>query len=368
MRLAPCRRADRAATVARMDVTRCTPVELIAALPRMLGRYPHERLVAVALDGAGGVVVCMEIAREQCLRFPEAARDIAAQLMRYGGDTAVLVSFTDDAVRLACPAIDAVAAQLGGSLRLVAAFVVQRGRYFVPGCCDDCCPVEGNPLPAWADFGEGQEIHGIEDEVDEREWADRDESYEEGWGMTCEEIECELGAAAWRRNWRGTASDCERAARTWDRALVRKTAMTPRTAGRLGAALDDLRVRDYVVLRLLDAPDEACAAALGGRSDDAVGRALQAVFNGTVRPDPVSWERRARVLDQTAGLTTGPERAHLHTLLAILAWWAKDGERAAAVAASALLGDRNYRLAELVHIAASRGILPGAPRKRDKSS
>jgi|GEM_PF-1495349 len=381
-----------------MDVTKFTPVELIAALPRMLGRYPHEQLVAVALDASGGVVVAMELPREQCVAFPDAARRVASELTRYGGEAALLVSFTDEPVRLACPAIDAVAAQITDSIETLAAFVVQRDHYFVPGCLDECCPPEGNPMPAWAALmpaglapatpsrrapGPALQRLGASrtlaeqarapawaapDDEGEDEWEEFDQTLEEEWGMSsCEEIESELGAAAWRRQWRGRPADLERAARLWDRALVRKSAMTPRTAGRLGAALEDLRVRDYVVLRLFDAPDDACAAVLVGRGNREVGKALRAVFSGTLRPQPERWVKLARLIDDTAALTLGRDRAHLDTLSAVLAWWVKDPERASEYAGSALKRDPGYRLAELVCAAVSRGILPGRARKRDKT-
>lgn len=331
-----------------MTSTSLVPVDLLSALPRLLGGVPHDSVVAIALEYPTGALSCVQVERSRCTQDPGAPQAIAWHLRRTAARTVVLVSFTDEDVRVSCPAIDALAAALDDDFEEVLAYVVQRDKYFVPGCFGDCCPPHGNPLPM------GLEFVGLQ-------------PYS---STSFDSHEADAAAQRWRRRWRGSATDLDRAARMWDRALVRKAPMTGATAGRLAAALDDLRVRDYVVLRMFDASSDACAAVLDGGHDALVGQALGAVLDGTAAPRTDRIAHMTRVIDQTIAHNDVYERAALETLGALLAWW--DGRLGPALdrAERALMINPDYRLAELVELAASRGVAPGRrteSRRTDKS-
>ena len=77
----------------------------------------------------------------------------------------------------------------------------------------------------------------------------------------------------------------EQAARAWEEALAQGVVADATTARRLAATLDDLCVRDFVVLSILGADAEAASDALEGIESGAVSEALDAALAGAAAPD-----------------------------------------------------------------------------------
>lgn len=322
-----------------MDALRLSVPQLLAHIPIMIGFAPRESVVILGLGARGEVLLAMRIDRDACWMGNEVGPEVAQQLFSTGAVTAVLVSFTSEDVRLACPALDALRPAVARVCDQVETWAVVDGRFFSPGCADPaCCPDGGTPVPEWPE------------RVAVPRWS---------------RGPVEVAAAGWwceredgLRTWRGAS------ARRWDRAMraasIGATRPGARGAGRLIASLGDVHVRDYVLLRTIGAGARACREALAGGPSDAVAEALDAVLDprSVLVPDA-----RVACLDalfhDLLATAVGQRRAPLAALRCVIAWWGDDGVAAARACEEALAADSTYRLAALLDVALARDIPPG---------
>ncbi len=340
------------------------PGELIAALPGLLGYSPRESVVIVGVGPAEELTTILRVDRADLLRADIAAglgRSVAAQLVRSGARLAVIVAFTDDDVRLACPAIDALRPALEGAVDEAEGWAVRRGRFFAPGCArESCCPSAGRVVPPTPLTLETRprvrtEAHGalasapdaayVANEAarrrvaraGERWWAHR-EGGEEAWRAASFE--------AWRAALRGVALD--------------KMPPDP-DSGRLVAALRDRKVRDAVLVSLLPGWEDLAPRVLQGSADQEVARALRVLLapaegrppeRDTVEPvwDLCGW---------LAARARGDRRAPMLTLCAVIAWWEGDEPACRELLRRAHASEPGYRLAGLLECTVLAGIDPG---------
>jgi hypothetical protein len=288
-------------------------------------------------------------------------RGVAAQLVRASARTAVLVSYTEHDVRLACPAVDALRPALADAVEEVEGWAVRAGRYFAPGCArESCCPADGRPIPPVpacvnADpriratrheaLSHEPDAAYLVDEATRRRVARAGER----WRARRDE-----DAAAWRRGgldlWRDAVAGVER-----DRFP------TDPESGRIVAALQDRRVRDAVLVSLIPGFAHLAPRVVDGAADREVAEAMRVLLapdagrppdRETVEP---AWDLGAWLIARArAGA-----RAPMLTLCAVIAWWEGDEEACRSLVERALASRPGYRLAGLLECTLLAGIDPG---------
>ena len=318
----------------RMELMRVTLPQLIASVPHVIDSEPREAVVAMGLNSAGLPTVALLIDRTVLIdesSGPGTAAAIAEELAACGGDVAVLVSYTSEHIRDGCAALERLRLEVEFTVPAVELAAVVDGRWFRPGCHNpECCPEEGRELPAVPE--------GLP-----RLFAAAREQWRRADNALHERVRARFEAAE-----------------EWDEALRHGAVTDAATARRLAAALDDLFLRDWVVLTILGADDCAAEDALEGVGSEAIAHALDAAMYGDAVPEPLSVERSRAVIERVARAARGRRRqAAVHTLAAVLDWWEGNLSDAFERSQRALEHDRDYRLAELVNVAAARGIGPG---------
>jgi len=311
--------------------------ELIAAIPIVLGGKPRECVVAVSLNAEGLPTFAMVVPRHVLLdrrRAPATAASIAEEFSREGSQFVVLASYSESNLREGCAALDALLFEVEFAVPHVEAVAVTEVGWFRPGCAEpSCCPPAGRPLPPVP-----ERLPVVL--ADARRRAVASQRY--------------LAKASARVQERRVA------AAEWGRALDSGVVEDAGTARRLAAVLDDLCVRDWVVLSILGAEPDAAQDALNGIETGAVAAALDGALAGDLIPDPRLSEHARTVIERVARAARGRRRrAATNTLAAVVEWW--DGNLTAALQRCdiALESDSGYRLAELVRLASARGIAPG---------
>lgn len=310
--------------------------ELVAAIPGILDATPTDAVVAASLN-ASGLPTCAMVIPRRVLLDEDGALVAAAVAAEMAGERAhliVLISYADCDVRDGCPALEVLRLEMEFAATRVEALGVANGGWFRIGCRDpECCPPQGRQLPEVPEW-----LPGVVRDARARALAHA--------CMDEREVEAWVRRAA--------------AAEAWEEALDAGEVADAAQARRLAAALDDLRVRDWVVLTLLGASPDAADEALAGVDSGLVGDALDAALANAL-PRDAAWAERARaVVERVARAARGRRRrAATQTLAAVLEWW--DGNLMAARERCdmALADDPGYRLAELVRIASSRGMAPG---------
>ena len=311
--------------------------ELIASIPTILDVVPSEAVVALAVNEDRLPTCAFVIEREALLdpaRCGLVSAAIAEEFAASRTLLAVLVSYTETDVRDGCPALDALRLEVEYSVPRVEALAVSGGAWFRPGCHEpDCCPPGGRPMVA------------IPPSAPRVFSAARARAEADHQAMAA------VVARAQRR---------DAAAEDWEVALASGEVADAATARRLAAVLDDLCVRDWVVLTLLGASPDAANDALDGIDSGAVSCALDAALKGGVAPDPLAVERARVVVERVARAARGRRRrAATQTLAGVLEWWEGNLGAARERCERALANDGDYRLAELVRLASSQGIAPG---------
>lgn len=358
--------------------------ELLALVPYQLGFQPRESLVVVSLrhpDGRVGLVARTDL---DDLRAPVGGAAVAARIVEHlwadGAAAAVLVVYTDDPLpggpaagaraRAAARTVHAAA----GDLDVASTWVVGTVGYCRLGCADPvCCPVQGRPLAELESTQVG--AHMVWAGASVR--ASREELAELGHVPEADRLRAAAAAVAWTRarsaDGAGGAAHLdwlERSLAVWRAAVAGEA--TVAELGQLGAALEDVVVRDAVLVSLVPgagrlpeelvqeagtAASEPVARAAAG-TDEAVGRAVASIVDPQVgvRPDD-STERSRQALERVVAHhdTSG---APGRTLLALVAWWRGDAALAAAHLDQVAPG-RDYRLARLVRSALEAGMPPG---------
>ena len=343
-------------------VTLHGPGELLAAIERLLGFEPRESVVVAAIHERGELGLLMRVDRMDCL-IPDVAapmaRAITSHLARDGALHAVMVTYTDNDVRLSCPAVDLLRPWVQPGVQLLDHWAVVNGRYFSPGCADDeCCPPEGLPMPPAPDaLSDTPTVQSVGHDKGRRPTAtDAQERRRAG-----------RAASRW---WSTRAADVQkwrkRSGEAWAAAL--ETAIdggplpTAAQAGTLIGALRDARVRDAVVMMMAPHGDAAAQALLSGGGDAEVAQVFDAMVGPHARPaSDVPWtERVAQLCEHLATLAPAPRRAPVCTVNAMVWWQCGQTQRAHDCLERALACDGQYRLAELLWAAIRYRLGPAA--------
>ena len=404
------------------------PQELLALIPFQLGFQPRESAVVVSLrepQRRVGLVMRVDLAD---LAQPDDGRQVARTMVTHvaadGGRDTVLVLYTDAPVppvhdagssvwRAAGHYLGAAEAFLGS----VDAWVVSSTGYASLGCPDlRCCPTGGRPLSDLAATVVGAEMVLAGAVV----MASRDELARIPRASDLARRRANAAANRWRQRASG-AGPAERQQwrlagfAAWRAALDGD--MTPATLGRIEVALDDIIVRDAVLLSLVPGtgdlaeqyllgaavqsatqpadrsggvsrrtdgrpdgrPDGGASGGTaggagsgpGGRGRDprwtdvAVGRAMAAIVDPGVGVPPAD-ELTSAALRTLEGVVSHGRRRHQApalTLLALLTWWRGSTARSGALLERAQACDPSYRLARLLDRALEAGMAPGWARR-----
>src|SRR6185312_10726158 len=129
-----------------------TPVDIVDAVPHLVGFQPEESVVCMSLRGSRkqlGVVSRIDLPP---VRYaPQCASHAARYLKRGGAENVIAVFYPVDEGRSngrVVALLDALAKALGKqSIDIVEALCVHDGRWWSLFCEDDeCCPPEGTPI------------------------------------------------------------------------------------------------------------------------------------------------------------------------------------------------------------------------------
>ncbi|MFN3866915.1 MAG: DUF4192 family protein [Demequina sp.] len=336
------------------------PGELIAAIPVLLGATPHESIVVVGMDGAGEVVTVARADRRDAAIAEVGAslgRAIGARLRGARARRAFLVTFTADDVSLACPAIDSLRGEVEAAVERVDVWACDGERYLSPGCADtQCCPVGGRAVP-WGAPTSGSALsasavaHAVGDDDDDPAPAARRRS----------------AARAADRWWQRRDNDCnEWRCEAWQRCAESFSLDAGAPAlGRAIAALQDIRVRDALIVEWLGGSGEAVVDTLLGIESPLVAGVLDGAMRDPRRepPDPVAAMASLRWCRRLLAHARRRDHAPIHALSAVVLWWSGDLGAAARAAEAALRRDPAYSLARLVREVADAGIAPAWTRR-----
>lgn len=336
------------------------PGELIAAIPMMLGRTPRDAVVAVGMDGSGEIVAALSVDRRDAAVAESAGsvgRAMAARLRRVAARRAFLVTFTSEDVSLACPAIEALRPEIEAAVERIDVWACDGAHFYSPGCADPgCCPAGGSPVP-WTALQAGAVTsasalaHAAPDDDDaaapparrrsaarsaDRWWVRRDDDAEQwrcdSWQRLSDAFPLDAGAAA---------------------------------LGRAVAGLQDVRVRDALIVEWLGGSGEAVVDTLLGRESAAVADVLDGAMRDPLRKPPNEAEVVAslRWCRRLIAHARRRQQAPVLALSAVVLWWSGDLIRAGRSAEAALRRDPKYSLARLVHDVADAGIAPAWTRR-----
>ncbi len=335
------------------------PGELIAAIPMMLGETPHEDVVVIAMAKTGEVVTAVRAHRAD-LGIPEVARaigeSIAATLRANSARRAILVSFTTQDVSLACPAIEALRPWLDSVVDVVDAWACDGERYSAPGCADPgCCPTEArivpeSPFRAMVRASVSAVGHAAPADEDEYAPHSRRRSAARAADRWVARKSDDLGK--WRcDSW----AQCEQS-----HAL---NAPAP-VLGKVIAALQDVRVRDAVIIDWLGGSPQAIADTLSGESSHEVVALLDAAMSDLNSAPPATSQMVAslRWCRRLIAHARHREQAPMLALSAVALWWSGDLAAASDCASRALHCDPSYSLAGLVSDICAAGVSPAWQR------
>lgn len=372
------------------------PRELLALIPFQLGFQPTESAVVVSLRTARsrvGLVARVDLADlADADDGRQVARSLVSHLVGDGARRAVLVVYTAAGAAEA----DGVASRAQAHLQEaaehflgeVACWVVGPTGYRSLGCADPaCCPPEGRPLTdlqgtavgAHMVLG-GARVAGSRDEVARIAPAPAASRRSAARAAARWAAQMPAGAGSpmhrWRRSgltlWRtelgracvelapavqeGTAvgRGAGRGPATWE-------APEATVVGRIRAALDDVLVRDAVMVGFVPGTDQVADGLIAEDAGADVGGALRAIVDPEVgrAPDPVLHAAARAVLEDVVAHTVRRSQAPALTLLAVLAWWEGDGARAGVLVERALAVSPGYRLAVLIEETLRAGMPPG---------
>ncbi len=346
--------------------------ELLAYVPFRLGFRPRESLVAMSMRGRQvGLVIRVDITD---LAHPShgraVARGLAAHLRDDGARRVILVLYTEvdrgavrDGRSAGALAVDRLCAAIPGSVP-TETWVVSETGYAALGCTDEgCCPPGGRPLvdlestqvsahmvlsgatvvPERGDLG----VRARASERDRRRAA--------------------TAAAAERRRREDVggsrpalAAWADRAIRTWADLWAEAgagRALAPAALGRVLVALEDVHVRDALIMSL--APD--------GSADESARRSSEAAREAFGPdgdpPDPEVVAQARVILEAVVHHAPVGRGAPALAVLAWLAWWSGDGARASVLVEQCLAVDPGHRLGGLLGQMLERAIPPAWVRR-----
>ena len=398
------------------------PRELLALVPFQLGFHPSDSAVVLSVRAARsriGLVARVDLADLADRRAgPQLARALVGHLVADGARRAVVVLYTDadlqgdgevDPCRRAAGlvALDHLQDAAEQALGALEPWVVGPHGYYAFGCTDRaCCPAGGRPLTDLQSTRigaqmvlEGLQVAGSRDDLVRlpssspaaRKSARRAQSRWRARGLAA------VGTAdlhRWRRaglaHWReafgqaqaglgggkgaGDLDGEQEPARPGEDHQVRGRGSLPASfgscgwqpsgpavVGRLLAGLEDVLVRDAVLLTFVPDADRVADRVVAGDDTADVGAALRAIIDpvhGT-RPDRRRTAAARTVLEHLVAHAGRDGHAPALTLLAVLAWWEGDGARAGVLVDRALAAEPGHRLAVLMDDALRTGMPPG---------
>ncbi|MFF4607483.1 DUF4192 family protein [Streptomyces sp. NPDC001339] len=363
--------ADPNTPPAGAQVTLRSPAELADALPYLMGFYPDDSIVMVALHGERGRFggrVRLGIPTDTG-QWPDIADELAACLISTGQEgaarpSAIVVYLCQEPaagesgkdvkdrlrplaqrLRIACGALD---------VPVLEALCLSNGRFW-SYCCPDfrCCPAEGTPMVApgtsvmaAAAAYAGMQVRGSLKEMEAR--------LKPRTGPRAADQEKALDAAAARllpRMLRGASAVAVRE-ETLDRAstmIHRFRRDTPAGSNRARDACDDALITDA----------EAAGLILGLQDRVTRDRAAQWMDGPAAAPALRLWRALAR---RCAGSYADHAVAPL-TLAGWVCWSTGDGPSARVALGCALAIDPDYIFAQLMHRAINEGLDPEPLRR-----
>jgi len=374
-----------ATTIIRVGETR----ELLAYLPYRLGFRPRESVVVVSIRGVRGRLGLVARVDLADLAHPGTGEltsvGLASHLWRDGAERTVVAVYADGArprgrwrsdVRDAAQTLVAILEERVGP---TAVWVVDEDRYYCFDCEDaSCCPLWGWPLEdldstqvsaqmvfAGARVADHRgdlvavPLVGAKERHNVRRVAGRWE-LRRAEALAADGGVPGSGSVAWRM----------RGLDAWACAVDAVRAGAPvrsRDIGRITSALQDVLVRDAVVVAATASLD-AARAALGGPPDlvsRRIGDAFGMLFEpgSELEPTREGLEAAAQVLREVVAHATDGAHAPALTILALLAWWGGDGATANGWLDKANEADPGYRLAELLGTIVVGGLPPGWVRR-----
>lgn len=331
------------------------PGELIAAIPAMMGTQPHDAVVVVGMARAGEVVAVMS-ADHVDLQIPEVARSLgesmAASLRAHSAKRVVIVTFTHADVTMGCEAVDALRPGLDGVVDVVDVWACNGERFVAPGCADsNCCPPQGRqvplssiPMAARTSVSGAGHAPQLFDEVLAPPERKRSASRAaDRWSAR---------RAANPANWR-----CEAWSLCGESFAV--TASAP-LIGRAIASLQDVRVRDAMIVEWLGGAPAAIADTLMGQDSEEVAGVLDAAMRNpeTDPPVPAQTVAALRWCQRLIAHARRREQAPMYALSAVVSWWAGDVAGAKELALRAMHRDPGYSLASLLSDICDAGVCP----------
>lgn len=353
------------------------PRELLAFIPFQLGFRPTESLVAMALRfprNEVGLVARLDLA---ALADPSSGAQVAAAIARHldrDGAAEVLPVIYSACGREEIASGVGMAGRALAQLRsafpdgvLKAAWLVSPTGYAGVDCTDeDCCPSGGRPLEELESTQvgaqmvlEGAMVARSRDDLEVRRRASaaarrmagraaaRERARRDSGGPSAGEAP---GSAEGILGW--SAEALER----WDalrRRAARGGALPVEELGRLLVALEDVLVRDALILALVR--DSGAGGSAGSGLDE--------IFRpGGSAPGAAVLRAARAVLEEVVAHAPARRTAPALTVLGWLAWWAGDGARAAVLVGQARQVDAGYRLALLLDHALAHGVAPGWAR------
>lgn len=372
------------------------PRELLALIPYQLGFRPRESAVVVSIRSHRSRVGLVARVDLEALADPEhgplLARSLVRHLVQDGARSVVLVLYSELDLRRSDAAVARaahghVADAADHLLGEPSTWVVGPAGWYGLGCADDaCCPPAGRPLEDLDGAAVSAEmvLRGASVATRREDLAelgragarDRRSARRAAARRTARRRAADDPAALhrWRQDaldtWRTTLTDVRAAAEEGADGSGAPTAdgvlPPPPVLGHLRAGLEDVLVRDAVLLLLVPGTGHLPDRLVAGDVGDEVGAALQRVVDPACGvPPQEATVRAAEHLLRAVGAHV-PGHPAVPTVLAVLAWWKGDGARAGVLLERALEEDPTYRLAVLVQEALGHGMPPGwlAARRR----
>lgn len=362
------------------------PRELLALVPYQLGFQPRESVVLLSIRAPRsriGLVARADLADvAKPSRGAQLSRNLIANLAADGARRALVVLYTAEDLQrgdvfgrptAGVRCVRNLRAAADGVLEDLDFWVVAPGGYYALGCSDrECCPLGGRALRDLqaTRIGAQMVLDGVQ-VVESREDLVRIRP-----AAPAARKSARRARVRWDARGRGASTGTQMyrwrrdGLSLWRAELARAlrqpsgdTASGPPAStvvGKLQAALDDVLVRDAVLLTFVGADRVADRVAAGDTGPD-VGRALGAMLD-PARGTPPERARCAAVrslLEELVSYAPRGRHGPALTLLAVLSWWEGDGVRARVLVERALVADPAYRLAALIDEALMIGMPPG---------
>lgn len=343
------------------------PRELLALIPFQLGFHPSDSVVLVSLRGPRRRVGMMARADVVDLDADglgdQLARNLAAHLAADGAVGVVVVVYVEDAADglhgRSAAAVERIVDAVSGAAPVEGIWAVTPTEYHRLDA--GLVTVDSLPLEDLSGTQVGSEMVFLGSAVAENRAAlGRLPVAAPSSRRTAERAARAWTARREEAGWRRESVDLWRREQRRDEKRGGASGR-PTTWGRIGAALEDVAVRDAVLLSLVPEADDLPEASLGDAcEEERVAWAVSAIIDPTVGvpPTPEVCEASRVALRHVAAHCRDGSPGAL-TLLGVIAWWEGGGAEARVWIDRALAVDPSYRLARLITQALDAGMPPG---------